>query len=91
METPRIYEVERDEIASAVVRERELNETLCYLERAISKVAVQEAPSRWQSSHAGSHRNASPARGLGSVLHRCVAIFGTGRHTPARFTAGPSY
>jgi hypothetical protein len=89
MDTPRPYEVERDEIASAIARERELNETLCYLERAISQVAVREAPSRWQSSHAGSHRNASPSRGLGSVLHRYVAIFGNGRHTPARFTSSP--
>jgi len=91
METPRAYDVERDEIASAVLRERELNETLCYLDRAISQFASREAPSRWQSSHTGSHRSNSPTRGLGSVLHRCVTIFGTGRHTPARFTAGPSY
>jgi hypothetical protein len=91
MEIPRIYEAEPDEVASAVLRERELNETLCYLERAISRIASREAPSRWQSSHAGPRRSPSPTRGLGSLLHRCVTIFGTGRHTPARFTTGPSH
>jgi hypothetical protein len=90
MEAPRIYEAEPDEIASAVLRERELNETLCYLERAISQVASREAPSRWQSSHAGPRRSPSPTRGLGSLLHRCVTVFGAGRDTDSRFTALPT-
>jgi hypothetical protein len=91
METPRTYEVERDEIASAVLRERELNDALTYLERAISQFASREAPSRWQSSHTRPDRTTPSTRGLGAVLHRCAAAFRTERHPPARFTASPSH
>jgi hypothetical protein len=90
METPRAYESERDDIRAAVLRERELNEALSYLDRAISQFANQEAPSRWVASHAPPRRPAAPSRGLGSLLHRCVAVFGTGRRTESGFTALPT-
>jgi hypothetical protein len=76
METPRDFDFERDDIRAAVLRERELNEALSYLDRAISRVASQEAPSRWVATHSQPLRRASSAQGLGSILHRCVAAFG---------------
>jgi len=90
METPRAFESERDEIRAAVLRERELNEALSYLDRAISQFASQEAPSRWVATHSQPRRPvSSTTRGLGSVLHRCVAAFGAGRRTVSSVTASP--
>jgi hypothetical protein len=90
MEAPRDYELERDDIGAAVLRERELNEALSYLDRAISNFANEEAPSRWLSSHAGSHRQTSSTRQLTHFVHRCVAAFRSMRSARDRFTAVPS-
>jgi hypothetical protein len=90
METPRDYEFERDDIGAAVLRERELNEALSYLDRAISQFASQEVPSRWLSSHAGSHQQAYPTGQLGLFVHRCVAAFRSQRNARGRLTAIPS-
>jgi hypothetical protein len=90
METPRNHEFERDDIGAAVLRERELNEALSYLDRAISQFANQEVPSRWLSSHSGPHRQAFPTGQLALFVHRCVAAFRTQRNARDRFTAIPS-
>jgi hypothetical protein len=90
MEAPRDYQFELDDIGAAVLRERELNEALSYLDRAISNFANEEAPSRWLSSHAGSHRQASPTGQLTVFVHRCVAAFRSVRSARERFTAVPS-
>jgi len=90
MDTPRAIESERDDIRAAVLRERELNEALSYLDRAISQFANQEAPSRWVATHAQPRRRAASSQGLGSLLHRCVAAFGAGRRTDSSITALPT-
>jgi hypothetical protein len=90
MEAPRDYQLERDDIGAAVLRERELNEALSYLDRVISNLANEEAPSRWLSSHAGSHRQAPSTRQLTHFVHRCVAAFRSVRNARDRFTAVPS-
>jgi hypothetical protein len=87
METPRVDEFERDDIGAAVLRERELNEALSYLDRAISQFASQEVPSRWLSSHAESRRQAFPTGQLSLFVHRCVTAFRPERNARARFTA----
>jgi hypothetical protein len=90
MEPARTSDFDRDEISVAVRRERELNEALSYLDRAISRLASQEAPSRWLAAHARPRRPAPPTRSLGSVLHRYVAAaFGTGRRDTAGISASP--
>jgi hypothetical protein len=90
METLRASQPQRDDAGTAAQRERELTEALSYLDRAISRLAAQDYPSRWQSSHALSPRPAPPSRGLGSVLHRCVAAaFGTGRRAPSIASPSP--
>jgi hypothetical protein len=79
METPRAYDFEH-EITVAVLRERELNEALSCLDRAISDFASQGYNSRWQATHSRLQRPAFPTRGLGSVIRRCVVVFRTERH-----------
>jgi hypothetical protein len=87
MEALRTYQPECDDLA-ATDRERELTEALSYLDRAISRLASQDYPSRWQSSHTLPARRAQPTLGFGSVLHRYVAAaFGTGRRASS---ASPS-
>jgi hypothetical protein len=69
METQHPLEMERDEIRAAAQRERELNEALCYLERAISRFATEECPSRWLSSRPQPRRRSLLARVLSPVVH----------------------
>ena len=90
MEAPRDYEIERDDVRAAVLRERELNEALSYLNRAISQFASQQPPSRWLSSHARPPRQAFPTRQLAQFVHRCVEALRRQRSSGARFTAIPS-
>jgi hypothetical protein len=87
MEIPRDYEFERDDIRAAVLRERELNEALSYLDRVISNLASQEAPSRWLSSHTEPRRQAFPTGQLTLFVHRCVSAFRSERNARDRFTA----
>jgi hypothetical protein len=90
MEALRAYQPERDDIEVAAQRERELTEALSYLDRAISRLAAQDYPSRWQSSHTLSPRRGSPSHGFGSALHRYVAAaFGTGRRAPSIASPSP--
>jgi hypothetical protein len=90
MEAQHEHDLEGRDAVAAVLRERELNEALSYLDRAISKFASQEAPSRWLNSHAGSHRQASPTRQLAQFVQRCVVALRSVRIARDRFTAVPS-
>lgn len=90
MGTHRNHEFERDDIGAAVLRERELNDALSYLDQVISKLASQEAPSRWLAAHAQPTRQAFPTGQLALFVHRCVAAFRTQRTARDRFTAVPS-
>jgi hypothetical protein len=69
METRHTLEFEKDEVRAAVLRERELNEALCFLERAISRFATEECPSRWLSSRPQPRRRSLLARVLSPVVH----------------------
>jgi hypothetical protein len=73
METPRGHQFERDEIEAAVIRERELNEAVCYLDRAISRFATQDSPSRWLNSHRQLPARSLPTPGPASLIQLCVA------------------
>jgi hypothetical protein len=89
MEAPHQREIERDDIEAAVLRERELNEALSSLDRAISQFASSEAPSRWLTSHAVAHRQAFPTRQLSLFVHRCVTAFRPGRRVAGGFNTLP--
>jgi hypothetical protein len=69
MDKQHILELESDEIRAAVLRERELNEALCYLERAISRFATEECPSRWLNSRAQPRRRGLLARVLSPAMY----------------------
>jgi hypothetical protein len=76
MGTPLISEIERvEELEAAAIRERELNEALHYLDRAISRFANQELPSRWSSAHCRLRRQPLPFPGLAPVIRLCAAAF----------------
>ena len=81
METPRVLEIERDEVGAAVVRERELNEAICCLDRAISCFAHQNTPSRWSSAHCRPQWRAFQIPSLTPVLRLCAAAFGIERQS----------
>ena len=81
MKTPRTFEFERDEIGAAAVRERELSEALSYLDRAISRFAHQDAPSRWSSAHCRPQARAFAIPALEPVLRLCAAAFGIEHHS----------
>jgi hypothetical protein len=81
METSRSFELERDEIGAAVIRERELNEAICYLDRAISRFALQNAPSRWSNAHLCPQRRAFSIPALEPVFRLCAAAFGIEHHS----------
>jgi hypothetical protein len=81
METSRSFELERDEIGAAVIRERELNEAICYLDRAISRFAHQNTPSRWSSAHCRPQVRAFPIPALEPVFRLCAAAFGIEHHS----------
>jgi len=75
MKTPRISEAELDEVEAAVIRERELNDALRYLDRAISRFATQEWPSRWSSAHCAPPRRSLQFPGLAPVMRLYAAAF----------------
>jgi hypothetical protein len=81
METSRRFELERDEIGAAVIRERELNEAICYLDRAISRFAHQNAPSRWSNAHCPAQARAFAIPALEPVFRLCAAAFGIEHHS----------
>jgi hypothetical protein len=81
METTRTFEHERAEIGAAVVRERELNEALSYLDRAISRIAHQNTPSRWSSAHCPPQARAFSMPALEPVFRLCAAAFGIEHHS----------
>jgi hypothetical protein len=80
METTRTLELERDEIGAAVIRERELNEALSYLDRAISRFAHQNMPSRWSSAHCRTLPRKFAIPALEPVFRLCAAAFGIEHH-----------
>lgn len=80
METPRTFELERDEIGAAVIRERELNEAISCLDRAISRFAHQNIPSRWSSAHCRPQARAFAIPSLEPVFRLCAAAFGIDHH-----------
>ncbi len=69
MDTEHTLELDKDEISAAVLRERELNEALCFLERAISRFANEECPSRWLTSRSQQRRRGLLARVLSPPVH----------------------
>jgi hypothetical protein len=81
METTRTFELERDEIGAAVIRERELNEALSYLDRAISRFAHQNIPSRWSNAHCRPAARTFAIPALEPVFRLCAAAFGMEHHS----------
>jgi len=81
METPRAFELERDEIGAAVIRERELSEAISCLDRAISRFAHENASSRWSDAHCRPLAHAFAIPALEPVIRLCAAAFGIEHHS----------
>lgn len=75
MEKSHEHEFERDDVVTAVRRERELRDALFYLDRAISNLANQESDSRWLNSYKAPERPVFSIRPLAFIVERCVSAF----------------